>query len=150
MNLWDHTDIKKSAWRPQEGTYSWISDAECSGSVAEAGERPALDYHHVSSVSVGPSGRILVALRNINVVFCFEISHSANETVPATTNLVWTLASTDDLSDFSWSRDVDRFYSPHSVAELDDGKIVMIDDGSGRSGCTQSNDYAGCWSRAAM
>ena len=43
-----------------------------------------------------------------------------------------------------------EFYTPHSVVQLDDGKLALIDDGSSRPGCTFASGYAGCWSRAAI
>ena len=111
------------------------------GSVSGASVS-ALDYHHCSSASGGPSGDLLVALRNLDVVLCFAAGGGGG--------LRWTLASTDAMSDFAFAHDIDKFYTPHSAVELDDGRILLIDDGKSRPGCTVAQNYAGCWSRAAL
>ena len=118
-------------------------------------------------MSVGLDGKLLVALRNLDTVLCFSRAGGAraNGTVvggaaaaPAAAAgddderpaLLWTLAASDELSDFAFARAIDKFYTPHSVTELADGRIALIDDGSSRPGCTYESGYAGCWSRAAI
>ena len=134
---WDYAAPTTAQWRPAETTYTWIDDLSCSGNAT----RTALDYHHASSISVGRDGAMYVALRNLNVVFCLGAGGQG---------LRWTIAATPQLSDYTFERDVDKFYTPHSVVELADGRIAMIDDGNSRPGCNHQSGYAGCWSRAVI
>ena len=136
-DLWDYAAPTTAQWRPAETTYTWIDDLSCSGNAT----RTALDYHHASSISVGRDGAMYVALRNLNVVFCLGAGGEG---------LRWTIAATPQLSDYTFERDVDKFYTPHSVVELADGRIAMIDDGNSRPGCNHQSGYAGCWSRAVI
>ena len=129
--------------------------------------RPLSPLSLSHKVSVGLDGKLLVALRNLDTVLCFSRAGGAraNGTVvggaaaaPAAAGgddderpaLLWTLAASDELSDFAFARAIDKFYTPHSVTELADGRIALIDDGSSRPGCTYESGYAGCWSRAAI
>ena len=47
-------------------------------------------------------GHLFVALRNLNVVFCFSSGGDA---------LLWKLAATDELSDFAFERDIDKVHT---------------------------------------
>ena len=63
----------------------------------------------------------------------------------------WALSSTyAAASNFSFARELDKFYTPHDAQLLDDGRLALIDDGSSRPGCDADSGYAGCWSRAAV
>ena len=96
----------------------------------------------------GPSriSRIqVVALRNLNTVVSLR-----RDGDPA---LLWTLSSSLDSSDFEFENDAARFYQPHSVSQLPNGNILLIDDGNDRPGCDESatdHSYSGCFSRAIM
>ena len=137
VDLWDYTNLSDATWTPLKNTFT-TTPISCSGGASVS----ALDYHHCSSASVGPSGDLLVALRNLDVVLCFAAGGGGG--------LRWTLASTDAMSDFAFAHDIDKFYTPHSAVELDDGRILLMDDGKSRPGCTVAQNYAGCWSRAAL
>ena len=102
----------------------------------------ALDYHHISAVSVGVSGDMLITSRNLNTIWCVDAYGSGE--------VKWTLSSIEAKSDFKFGRDLDKFYTPHNTLELGDGKLLLIDDGSSRPGCFSSNSLRGCFSRAAM
>ena len=47
-------------------------------------------------------------------------------------------------------RDIDLFYQPHDATMLEDGRLMMIDDGNDRPGCVPLMDYKGCFSRAVI
>ena len=59
---------------------------------------------------------------------------------------------------YAFERDADMFYAPHSVVQLSDGRLMMMDDGTGRPGCLEgdaaddqvSPAFVGCFSRAAI
>ena len=105
----------------------------------------AVDYHHVSAVSVGVDGTMLVTSRNLNTIFAFDAVGGG-----VGGGLRWKLSSLPGESDFAFSRPLDEFYAPHNAIMLDDWKILLIDDGSSRPGCLDSSSLHGCWSRAAM
>lgn len=126
----------------------------CSGDLTNDPSSVAswLDYHHVSSVAVGPSGEIIVSFRNLDTIMALD----ANGTGPT-----WVLSSafsSDELREtmpkhatvFSFERDADRFYSAHSVQQLANGDVMLIDDGNSREGCSSRNNYMGCFSRAII
>ena len=106
---------------------------KCSGGKESEG----IEYHHISSVSVGSESNILVASRDLNTVW--SLAHDGS-------GRLWTFSSSLD-SDFAFERDVDRFYQPHSATQLPNGDVMLIDDGSDRAGCTK-DVTGGCFSRA--
>ena len=123
---------------------AWTStDLACSGPDTVE----ALDYHHVSSVSVSATtGDYIVASRNLDTVWCLARDGSG---------AVWTLSSSMPWrSDYAFERPLDMFFQPHSVLQLDGGDLLVVDDGAQRPGCRGSSngttDGAGCWSRVAQ
>ena len=140
-DLFDYASPDKKSWNPTEPTWTKTEDISCSGDAT----LDAVDYHHVSAVSVGVDGTMLVTSRNLNTIFAFDAVGSA-----AGGGLRWKLSSLPGESDFAFSRPLDEFYAPHNAIMLDDWKILLIDDGSSRPGCLDSSSLHGCWSRAAM
>ena len=47
-------------------------------------------------------------------------------------------------------RDIDMFYDQHSVRQLEDGRILLLDVGNDRPGCVNDFDFEGCFSRAVI
>ena len=119
-------------------TTAWNSvHMTCAGASA----RNAIEFHHVSSISVGRDDNILVSSRNLDTIWSLKRDGSG---------LQWTLSSHDEVgSDFAFERDLDKFYQPHAVIQLDNGNIVMMDDGTDRPGCTIMRTGQ-CFSRAIM
>lgn len=119
-------------------TTAWNSvHMTCAGDSA----RNAIEFHHVSSISVGRDDNFLVSSRNLDTIWSLKRDGSG---------LQWTLSSHDAVgSDFSFERDLDKFYQPHAVVQLDNGNIVMMDDGTDRPGCTIMRTGQ-CFSRAIM
>jgi hypothetical protein len=137
-DMFAYASPDNEAWLPTETTWTKTENCECSGGAS----LDAVDYHHISSVSVGLDGDLLVSSRNLNTIFCFDAKGDGN--------LKWTLSSLAGLSDFEFERDLDRFYTPHNVIQLASDKLLLIDDGSSRPGCSSTTNLMGCWSRAAM
>ena len=109
----------------------------------------AIDYHHVSSVFVGTSRSttsLIVTLRNMNTVMALD---------PSGAGVQWMFSSTipagfKNYTALTVERDIDLFYAPHDVTMLEDGRLMMIDDGNDRPGCVPLMDYKGCFSRAVI
>ena len=140
--LYDMFDFAapQSGRRPHSGHFTTFANAawntqtvKCSGGH----EAEGIEYHHISSVSVGMESNILVASRDLNTVW--SLAHDGS-------GRLWTLSSSLD-SDFTFERDVDKFYQPHSATQLPNGDVMLIDDGSDRAGCTK-DVTGGCFSRA--
>lgn len=135
---YDLNDYVSPATGPFFETTAWNSvHMTCAGDAA----RNAIEFHHVSSISVGRDDNVLVSSRNLDTIWSLKRDGSG---------LQWTFSSHDEIgSDFAFERDLDKFYQPHAVVELDNGNIVMMDDGTDRPGCTVMRTGQ-CFSRAIM
>ena len=67
-DMFDFAAPDAEPWLPAETTWTKKSGCECSGNES----LKALDYHHVSSISVGLEGSLLVSSRNLNTVFALD------------------------------------------------------------------------------
>ena len=112
-----------------------LQTATCSGGATLSG----VEYHHVSSVSVGATANLLVASRELSTVW--SLAHDGS-------GVQWTLSSQLE-SDFVFARAGDEFFQPHDVTQLANGNLLVVDDGSNRPGCFL-NVQANCFSRAVM
>ena len=141
-DLFDVAAPDDKGWNPKEQTWTTLGGCQCAGDDKYI----AVDYHHISSVSVGPNGDLLVSSRNLNTIWAFNASAEGGG------GLKWTLSSLDGKSDYGFERELDKFYTPHDAQMLEDGRMLLIDDGSSRPGCVPGgpNAYMGCWSRAAL
>ena len=71
-------------------------------SAPGGGERlNALDYHHISSVSVGRDDAYIVSSRNLDTIWALARNGSG---------ALWTLSSSMNRSDFAFERPIDKFY----------------------------------------
>lgn len=96
----------------------------------------------MSSVSVGTDSNLIVALRNLNTVLSLRADGGG---------LQWVLSSSAlARSNFTFERDADRFFDPHSARQLADGRLLLLDVGNDRPGCVADLDYKGCFSRAVI
>ena len=111
-----------------------LQTATCSGGATLSG----VEYHHVSSVSVGATANLLVASRELSTVW--SLAHDGS-------GVQWTLSSQLE-SDFMFANPRDAFYQPHDVIELPNGNLLVIDDGASRPGCYE-DVTAECFSRAS-
>ena len=117
--------------------FAWNAvDASCSGNATRAG----VEYHHVSSVSVGSDANYIVASRELSTIW--SLAHDGS-------GVQWTLSSELASSDYSFEHARDAFYQPHDVLQLPNGHLLVVDDGLNRPGCTEQVT-ANCFSRAIV
>ena len=129
---------------PAVSSWTWV-DAGCSGETA--GGRAFVDYHHLSSASVGPDGNLVVSSRNLDVVWSFAADGSTLEWMLSDKLGCASLATRGCLG---FARPGDAFSAPHSVRQLNATSLLVLDDGNNREGCSHATGYAGCFSRAAL
>ena len=75
---------------------------------------------------------------------CLSLSPSLSLSLPLS------VSPPETTTILSFERDADRFFEPHSLTQLANGKVMLMDDGNSRPGCSAVNQYKGCWSRALM
>lgn len=138
VELYDLTALVPPVQKLLFATTAWNTvHMSCVGNAS----RKAIEFHHISSVSVGPDENYIVASRNLDAVWSLRKDGGGVE---------WTLSSHTELaSDFAFERDLDKFYQPHSALQLDNGNLLLIDDGNDRPGCTVLRTGQ-CFSRAIM
>ena len=83
----------------------------------------AEDWTHANTVSVGPTGNIVLSLRQLNQVISLS---------PDFKDLQWKLGGPG--SSFSFPDPDDRFYAQHDATQLANGHVVMFDNGNFRPG----------------
>jgi hypothetical protein len=136
-----------SAWNDQSYIY-------CAGDTDKnpSSEASWMDYHHVSSITTGPDDNLVVSFRNLNTIVSLYANGSGPMWVVSSSFSKDTLETTFPKSTtlFSFAAETDRFYEPHSVMQLSTGKLLLMDDGNSRPGCSAVNAYKGCYSRALM
>ena len=99
---------------------AWNSvTGECSGNVSRTG----VEYHHVSSISVGSDANYIVASRELSTIW--SLAHDGS-------GVQWTLSSELASSDYSFEHARDAFYQPHDVLQLPNGHLLVVDDGLNR------------------
>ena len=82
---------------------------------------PEEDVTNVNSVSIGPRGNYLVSARVRNAVVSLTADFQTVE---------WQLGGRD--GDFAFPDPNDRFYFQHTAQELDNGNVLLFDNGDGR------------------
>jgi hypothetical protein len=83
-----------------------------------------LDFDHPNSISIAPDGNYVLSWRNLDVITKIDATTGA---------LIWTLASPFAAlaSDFTIAGDpLNGFSAQHSVRVLDDGNILVFDNGT--------------------
>ena len=90
------------------------------------------DWTHSNSIFVGPSGNVVVSIRNLNQIIAIA---------PDFGSLVWRLGGPG--GEFTFPDPSDRFYHQHSAKELLNGNILLFDNGNRRPA-----EEGGVYSRA--
>ena len=105
----------------------------------------ALDWSHTSAVSESSDGSVyLASLRDINTVVAFSTS---------TGEVAWSISSSasDGIpSTLSFAAKDQTFYDVHDAQLIGTDKLLLMDDGNNREGCTMDgyDDETGCFTRA--
>jgi hypothetical protein len=88
----------------------------CAGNSLQAEE-----WMHSNSLQVAPTGVLLMSVRHLDTLIAIS---------PQFDRVVWRLGRFG--SDFSFPNPSDRFYHEHFARMLDNGNILLLDNGNGR------------------
>jgi arylsulfotransferase ASST len=88
----------------------------CAGNSLQAEE-----WMHSNSLQVAPTGVILMSVRHLDTVIAIS---------PQFDRIAWRIGRFG--SDFTFPNPSDRFYHEHYVRMLDDGNLLLLDNGNGR------------------
>lgn len=92
---------------------------------------------HFNSITMGPTGNIVLSSRNRNQVISLSPDYSEIEWQISLDN------SGSPPSSFEWENPEDRFYRSHTASQLSNGNILVFDNGA-----TRPVDEGGQYSRA--
>jgi hypothetical protein len=93
-----------------------VSAFPCSGASLQSEE-----WMHANSLQVAPSGVILLSVRYLDTVVAIS---------PQLDRIAWRIGRFK--SDFTFPNPSDRFYHEHYVRMLDNGNLLLFDNGNGR------------------
>jgi hypothetical protein len=79
------------------------------------------EWMHANSLQVAPTGVILMSVRHLDTVIAIS---------PQFDRIAWRIGRFG--SDFSFPNPSDRFYHEHFVRMLDNGNLLLLDNGNGR------------------
>ena len=111
--LTDRTDSTTSDPGANSNTRSPIV---CSGSSLQIEE-----WMHANSLQVAPTGEILMGIRHLDTVIAIS---------PQFDGVSWRIGRLG--SDFAFPNPSDRFYHQHFVRMLENGNLLLFDNGNGR------------------
>ena len=115
LRVWDRASGRvERVWDPRD---AWdIRDL-----AQRAARRGAFRWMHLNSASIGPRGNVVISSRTRHQVISLSADLRAVE---------WQLHGPD--SDYRFPNPDDRFYGPHTAAQLDNGNVLLFDNGFGR------------------
>jgi hypothetical protein len=90
------------------------------------------DWMHANSLQFAPTGDLLMSVRHLDTVLAIS---------PAFQRITWRIGGQG--SDFAFPNSADRFYHQHFVRMLENGNLLLMDNGNGRPA-----DEGGPYSRA--
>ena len=121
--LWDPFNFlnpiteRTDASTSDPGSYSGTrSPVPCSGASVMSEE-----WMHSNSFQVTPDGLLLMSVRHLDTIIAIS---------PQFDRIAWRIGRFG--SDFSFPNPTDKFYHEHFVRMLDNGNILMLDNGNGR------------------
>ena len=95
-----------------------VSSFPCAGISLQSEE-----WMHANSLQVAPSGVIILSVRYLDTVIAIS---------PQLDRIAWRIGRFK--SDFNFPNPSDRFYHEHYVRMLDNGNLLLFDNGNGRPG----------------
>jgi Arylsulfotransferase (ASST) len=117
FNFLDPLTERTNATNTDPGNSSDLSSAfPCSGTSLQSEE-----WMHANSLQVAPSGVILLSVRYLDTVVAIS---------PQLDRIAWRIGRFK--SDFSFPNPSDRFYHEHYVRMLENGNLLLFDNGNGR------------------
>jgi hypothetical protein len=117
FNFLDPLTERTNAANTDPGNSSDLSSAfPCAGASLQSEE-----WMHANSLQVAPSGVILMSVRYLDTVIAIS---------PQLDRIAWRIGRFK--SDFSFTNPSDRFYHEHYVRMLDNGNLLLFDNGNGR------------------
>ena len=116
-------------WDPASGRIRQVWDSKEAWDVLDPDQRmPApprddgrFSWTHLNSITVGPRGNYVLSFRGRQQVVSLSSDFRTIE---------WQLNGPD--SDYEFPNPNDRFYGQHTAAQLDDGNVLLFDNGRGR------------------
>ncbi len=114
-------------WDRASGRFAWLWDSREAWDIRDPAQRvpdpngDVTNWTHLNSVSIGPRGNVILSSRARNQVVSLSADLRAIE---------WQLHGPD--SDYQFPNPADRFYGQHTAAQLDDGNVLLFDNGYGR------------------
>jgi hypothetical protein len=132
--LWDPFQFLDPITERTEATNSDpAANSSSRGLMACAGASLlAEDWMHANSLQVTPAGMLLMSVRHLDTVLAIS---------PQFDRIAWRIGG--PRSDFSFPNPSDRFYHQHFVRMLQNGNLLVMDNGNGRPA-----DEGGQYSRA--
>tara|TARA_A100001037_G_scaffold306767_1_gene355199 strand:- start:2260 stop:3822 length:1563 start_codon:yes stop_codon:yes gene_type:complete len=140
IGIWDQNNNKNEiVWTifdhisPMERTPS--SNKTLPGNPIWGGcdrDRKVEDWSHGNSIDIGFRGNVIVSLAHLNQIISIS---------PDFKNIEWRLGG--EGSDFEFINTRDKFYHQHTATQLDNGNILLFDNGNFRP-----SDEGGQYSRA--
>ena len=117
LRVWDRTSGRfEQVWDPRE---AW--DIRDPAQRVPDPNGDVTNWIHLNSVSIGPRGNLIISSRARSQVVSLSADLQAIE---------WQLHGPD--SDYEFPNPNDRFYRQHTAAQLDNGNVLLFDNGSGR------------------
>ena len=121
--VWDPFDFldplteRTDAVTSDPGSYSGTrSPFPCSGASVMSEE-----WMHSNSLQVTPDGLLLMSVRHLDTIIAIS---------PQADRIAWRIGRFG--SDFSFPTPADKFYHEHFVRMLENGNLLMLDNGNGR------------------
>ena len=119
LRVWDRASGRfAQVW---DSTEAWDLSDPAQRLPLRGEDRGWFDWTHLNSVSIGPRGNLVLSFRERDQVVSLSADLRAIE---------WQLHGPD--SDFRFPNPADRFYGQHTAAQLDNGNLLLFDNGRGR------------------
>ena len=117
LRVWDRASGRfEQVWDPRE---AWDIRDPAQRVPDPSGD--VTNWTYLNSVSIGPRGNVVISSRARHQVVSLSADLRAIE---------WQLHGPD--SDYQFPDPDDRFYGQHTAAQLDDGNVLLFDNGRGR------------------
>lgn len=121
-DLFDYFDPTDSSLYWLDESFNGELDCDQDGTY---GKYTVVDYLHANSVARLSTGDLLISARGPSAIIVID---------PTTGEQKWSLSSTAALSDFTFADDADKFYNQHYARLLDNGNLLLMDNGNTRPG----------------